>query len=98
MGMELPLPAIRSQIASGIDVLVHLGRLRDKSRKVLNITEVLGMEQGEIQLNEIFRFVEDGQEGELVHGTMRCVGQLQHQEKCRMAGYRLPFSEVSDGL
>ncbi|MGN0140939.1 MAG: CpaF family protein [Roseburia sp.] len=98
MGMELPLPAIRSQIASGIDVLVHLGRLRDKSRKVLNITEVLEMEQGEIQLNEIFRFVEDGQEGELVHGTMRCVGQLQHQEKCRRAGYRLPSVEVSDGL
>ena len=40
MGMELPLPAIRSQIASGIDILIHLGRMRDKSRKVLSITEI----------------------------------------------------------
>ena len=48
MGMELPLTAIRSQIASGLDILVHLGRMRDKSRKVLTITEVTGMQEGEI--------------------------------------------------
>lgn len=58
MGMDLPLQAIRSQIASGIDLFVHLGRLRDKSRKVLAIAEVVGMEAGEIRLNELFRFVE----------------------------------------
>ena len=50
MGMELPLAAIRSQIASGLDILVHLGRMRDKSRKVLAITEVIGMQDGEIVL------------------------------------------------
>ena len=52
MGMELPLTAIRSQIASGLDILVHLGRMRDKSRKVLTITEVTGMQEGEIVLKD----------------------------------------------
>ena len=42
MGVELPLEAIRRQIASGVDILIHLGRMRDKSRKVLEITEVCG--------------------------------------------------------
>ena len=50
MGIKLPLEAVMRQIASGIDILVHLGRLRDKSRKVLEIMEVLGYEKGEIRL------------------------------------------------
>ena len=57
-GMELPLTAIRSQIASGLDILVHLGRMRDKSRKVLTITEVTGMQEGEIVLKDLYRYVE----------------------------------------
>ena len=56
MGMELPLPAIRSQIASGIDILIHLGRMRDKSRKVLSITEIAGYEENNIILNDISTF------------------------------------------
>lgn len=59
MGMELPLPAIRSQIASGIDFLIHLGRMRDKSRKVLSITEIAGYEENQIILNDIYRFKEE---------------------------------------
>lgn len=59
MGMELPLPAIRSQIASGIDILIHLGRMRDKSRKVLSITEIAGYEENNIILNNIYRFEEE---------------------------------------
>ena len=51
MGMELPVLAVRGQIASGIDLLIHLGRMRDKSRKVLEITELDGIEDGEIKLN-----------------------------------------------
>lgn len=69
MGMELPLSAIRSQIASGIDILIHLGRLRDKSRKVLKIAEIAGVEQGEIVLNELFRYEESGEEARHVRGT-----------------------------
>lgn len=86
MGMELPLPAIRSQIASGIDIFVHLGRLRDKSRRVLSITEVQGFENGEIILNEIFRFIETHQGEACVQGKLVRVGNLIHQQKLVAAG------------
>lgn len=90
MGMELPLAAIRSQIASGIDILVHLGRLRDKSRKVLSIVEVEGISDGEIQLNELFRFVEKGDSDGKVCGQLARTGQLRHVEKCKLAGIAFP--------
>jgi len=59
MGLELPLEAIRRQIASGIDILVHLGRLRDRTRKVLQIVEIVGFENGEIVMNPIYEFREN---------------------------------------
>lgn len=86
MGMELPLSAIRSQIASGIDILVHLGRLRDKSRKVLHIAEIAGMEHGEIKLHELFRFVEEGEGGREVCGKLVRTGELIAREKLARAG------------
>lgn len=89
MGMELPLPAIRSQIASGIDILVHLGRMRDKSRKVLSITEILGVSEGEVQLQELFHFVEEGSKREKVCGKLIQIANLHHTEKCRLAGYMI---------
>lgn len=61
MGADLPLEAIRSQIASALDVLIHLGRLRDRSRKVLWITEVDGYEKGEIRLHTLYEFQEEGE-------------------------------------
>lgn len=54
MGMDLPLTAIRQQIASGIDVIVHLGRLRDKSRRVVEIAELDGMENGALKLHTLY--------------------------------------------
>ena len=60
MGMDIPMEAIRRQIASGIDILVHLGRLRDGSRRVLEISEMLGV-QGEIQIQPLFAFEEQGE-------------------------------------
>ena len=62
MGMELPLPAIRRQIASAVDVMVHLGRMRDKSRKVLEILEITGYDNrsGEIETRELFLLEENG--------------------------------------
>ena len=89
MGMELPLPAIRSQIASGIDILVHLGRLRDKSRRVLSITELNGIADGEVQLRELFRFQEEGNGGNSVQGGLLRVAELANDEKCRRAGWNL---------
>ena len=90
MGMELPLTAIRSQIASGLDILVHLGRMRDKSRKVLTITEVTGMQEGEIVLKDLYRYVEKPSDGETVCGELQRVGTLFNQEKCKRAGITLP--------
>lgn len=66
MGADLPLPAVRSQIASAIDILIHLGRLRDRSRRVLEIVEVGNYEEGEIRLNPLFRFEEEPGGGKTV--------------------------------
>lgn len=86
MGMELPLPAIRGQIASGIGILVHLGRLRDRSRKMIEIMEVDGMEDGEIVLHSLFRFRETGQAKGRVEGVWEKTGELKHKEKLFAAG------------
>ena len=85
-GVELPVSAIRSQIASGIDVFVHLGRLRDKSRKVLSVAEVAGFEDGEILLNELYRFRERAEVDGQIQGKLEKVGELQHKEKLKNAG------------
>lgn len=83
----LPLEAIRQQIASGVDVIVHLGRIRDKSRRVLEITEVVGCENGEIRLNPLYQFEELGEnsEGKVV-GRLRRKGELLHEGKLKAAG------------
>lgn len=89
MGMELPLTAIRSQIASGIDILVHLGRLRDRSRKLLDIVELDGMENGEVKLHPLFHFQETGEENGRILGEWVRVGELKHTGKLFAAGYGL---------
>ncbi|MDE7176290.1 MAG: CpaF family protein [Lachnospiraceae bacterium] len=87
MGMEIPLTAIRQQIASGIDIIVHLGRLRDKSRKVLEIVEVTGYENEEIKLSSLYCFEEEGEtaDGKLL-GVLRKKGELGYVEKLQSAG------------
>lgn len=85
-GMELPVSAIRGQIASGIDLFIHLGRLRDKSRKVLEIAELNGVVDGEIRLNVLYRFVETGEQGGKIQGRWEKTGKLLHREKWRAAG------------
>lgn len=81
MGMDLPIAAIRQQIASGIDIIVHLGRLKDKSRKVLDIVELEGISNGEIQLNPLFHREPFG-------GELQEVGKLKHTWKLQSAGFR----------
>lgn len=81
MGAELPLQAIRSQIASALDIMIHLGRLKDKSRKVLWITEVGECEEGEIKLNVLYRFEETKEKG-----TLKKVGELKNRDKLWAAG------------
>lgn len=87
MGMELPLTAIRRQIASGIDVLVHLGRLRDKSRRVLEITEVISCRDGEMELNPLYEFREEGEDSERrIEGRLEKKGELRRKNKLEAAG------------
>ena len=87
MGMELPLAAIRQQIASGVDVIVYLGRLRDKSRKVLEITEITGCVNNEFQLNSLFRFEEEGEDEKgTVIGKLLKKGELLYEDKLKAAG------------
>ena len=87
MGMDLPLLAIKQQIASGVDIIVHLGRLRDGSRRVLEITEVMGCENGEMKLNPLYVFEEAGQDSEgSIVGRLQKRGTLLHENKLRAAG------------
>lgn len=87
MGMELPLTAIRQQIASGIDILVHLGRLRDKSRRVMEVWEILGVSDGEYQLSPLYLFEENGEtEDGKVLGELVRKGELQNVRKLKEAG------------
>ena len=81
MGMDLPLEAIRRQIASGLDILVHLGRMRDRSRKVLEVAEILGYEDGEVHLRRLYQWEE-------IRGLVK-VGELTHTEKLERAGISL---------
>lgn len=89
MGMELPLAAVRQQLASGIDILVQLGRLRDKTRKVLEIVELAGYEKEGYVLQPLYTFQENGltKEGK-VTGELRKAGELIHDRKLQMAGIR----------
>lgn len=92
MSATLPVEAIRRQVASGLDLIVHLGRMRDKSRKVLEIVEIKGMEYGEIILNPLFRFRETSDKNsERVEGKLERVGQLIHTYKMENAGTGLPY-------
>ena len=87
MGMDIPLPAIQRQIASAIDVIIHLGRLRDKSRKVLQIVEVLGYENEEIQLQTLYEFEERQVIDGKIQGEWVKVHEIQKKEKLLAAGY-----------
>lgn len=84
---ELPVQVIRQQIASAIDLVIHLSRFRDRSRKVTEICEVVGMEAGEVQLNPLFLFEEEGERnGHIVGGLKRTANPLVRMDKLKMAG------------
>ena len=87
MGMNLPLPAIQRQIASGIDIIVHLGRLQDKSRKLLEVSEVLGYEDGKICLQLLYKYEEEGEKEGKVTGNWRKIHEITNDQKLKMAGY-----------
>ncbi|WP_154890888.1 CpaF family protein [Paenibacillus polysaccharolyticus] len=85
-GAELPITVVRQQISSAIDIFVHLSRLRDRSRRVTEISEVMGLRHGEVLLNPLFRFQEqEEREGRIIGGLIR-VGNLTKVDKIHMAG------------
>jgi pilus assembly protein CpaF len=93
-GFDLPVRAIREQIASAIDIIVHQSRLRDGSRKITHITEVLGLEGDTIVMQDLFIFKETGMnEDGKVQGTFTSTGIRPHcAEKLELSGFRIPSS------
>ena len=96
MGSELPLSAVRRQIASGVDIIIQLGRFRDKTRKVVEIAEVIGMEGEEIKLESLWKFEEESDDKESceedscrkerVKGSLVVQKELYHRDKLQAAG------------
>lgn len=88
MGADLPLMAVRKQIASAIDIIVHLGRLRDKSRKVLEVAEVLDCVDGEIEVNKLYVFKELGEDenGKVIGELLKTHNELINLAKLSKAG------------
>ncbi len=86
----LPIEAIKQQIASAVDIIIHLSRLRDKSRKTMEITEVLGYENGQIILNPLYKFVEDENSTvSKVSGSLkRTENPMKNDYKLRLAGFK----------
>lgn len=89
LSTNIPLAALRRQIASGVDIIIHLGRLRDKSRRLLEIREVLGTDGSRIQTHTLYRFCENSFAGEnstSVKGKLVKEEELFHTDKLRRAG------------
>ncbi len=92
-GYDLPIRAIREQIASAIDLIIQVDRLRDGSRRVVNITEIVGMEGDIITLTDIFQFEQTGYEDDKVIGELRSTGlRPSFMDKIEAAGIHLPTS------
>jgi pilus assembly protein CpaF len=90
-GMDLPLFAIREQVASAIELVVHLERMRDGTRKVMNVTEVHGMEGETIVLQDLFVFGQVSYKNGRVFGKLKALGLRPHfMEKFQKAGVSLP--------
>lgn len=95
-GAELPVAVIRQQISSAIDIIVHLSRLRDRTRRVTEICEIAGMKDGEVIVEALYRFEEEGERDGRVIGSLKPTGrQLQRIWKLEMAG--MSFRKEEEG-
>jgi pilus assembly protein CpaF len=92
-GYDLPIRAIREQIASAIDLIIQIERMRDGSRKVVNLTEVVGMEGDVITLQDLFAFEQTGYEEGKVVGQLRASGlRPSFMDRLEAAGVHVPPS------
>ena len=88
MGIDMPVAAIRQQLTSAIDIIIHLGRLRDKTRRVLQIAEVVGVSRGEVKFNKLFEFAENAESNGRFLGELKATGnKLVNTQKMYFAGY-----------
>lgn len=88
MGIDMPVAAIRQQLTSAIDIIIHLGRLRDKTRRVLQIAEIVGVSRGEVKFNKLFEFAENAESNGRVLGELKATGnKLVNTHKMYFAGY-----------
>lgn len=88
MGIDMPVAAIRQQLTSAIDIIIHLGRHRDKTRRVLQIAEVVGVSRGEVKFNKLFEFAENAESNGRVLGELKATGnKLVNTQKMYFAGY-----------
>ncbi|MCM3338378.1 CpaF family protein [Paenibacillus sp. MER TA 81-3] len=86
-GAHLPIIVVRQQIASALDIIVHLARMRDGTRKVMEIAEVLGFEEGDVVLASLYRFEEQGEQDGKIAGTLVASEHaIRHRHKLQMAG------------
>ena len=94
MAVEMPLSAIRQQIASAVDILIHLGRHRNGRRRVLEIVEINGLQEGEIKLNPLYKYQEEKSEMESSCGQWRRLKGVIHEEKLKQAGCMEAYKEL----
>lgn len=94
MGMDLPVSAIRGQIASAMDLMIHIARLRDKSRRIVEISEVLGIEGGQIILRPLYQFEEEGEKDKKVIGTIKRKNSLHFTYKLKERGLFSEYEEL----
>ncbi len=97
-GANIPIQAVRMQISQAVDIIIHLGRLRDRSRKVLKVSEVLGVEDGQVMLNTLYEFVETGEKDGKLIGSLRKVNQLINVDKLIRWNAKELYEEGEDGI
>lgn len=97
-GVNIPLQAVRMQISQAVDIIIHLGRLRDKSRKVLNVSEVLGVEDGQVVLNTLYEFVEAGEVNGKLIGSLKKVNNLMNVDKLLSWNMKELYEEGDNGI
>ena len=86
------------QISQAVDIIIHLGRLRDKSRKVLNVSEVLGVEDGQVVLNTLYEFVETGEVNGKLVGSLKKVNNLLNVDKLLRWNMKELYEEGDSGI
>ncbi len=97
-GAELPITVVRKQISSAIDILIHLSRLRDRTRRVMEISEIVGIHDGEVVLNPLFQFEEQDEDstGRVIGQLRRTTHSIHHQMKAKLAGINLESERGGD--